>query len=302
MNFKEELEKRVSSVNDIIMAYLPEAKGYQKTVLEAMNYSILAGGKRLRPMMMQEIYRAYGGEDERIHPFMAAIEMIHTYSLVHDDLPEMDNDTLRRGMPTTHVKYGQAMAVLAGDALLNYSMEILMQEASLQEDVLLQKRMVQAVSGLYRKSGIYGMIGGQTKDVEAEKQGENPALEEILFIDECKTAALIQASLMVGAILAGASQADIERLEKIGYDLGVAFQIQDDILDITSTTDELGKPVGSDERNHKMTYVSYRGLEGAENDQRAMSEEAIRMLHELSTEGSLEFLEELMRQLMSRKM
>ncbi|MGN0325754.1 MAG: polyprenyl synthetase family protein [Lachnospiraceae bacterium] len=302
MNFKEELEKRVSSVNDIIMAYLPEAKGYQKTVLEAMNYSILAGGKRLRPMMMQEIFRAYGGEDERIRPFMAAIEMIHTYSLVHDDLPEMDNDALRRGMPTTHVKYGQAMAVLAGDALLNYSMEILMKEASLQEDVILQKRMVQAVSVLYQKSGIYGMIGGQTKDVEAEKQGENPALEEILFIDECKTAALIQASLMIGAILAGASQADIERLEKIGYDLGVAFQIQDDILDITSTTDELGKPVGSDERNHKMTYVSYRGLEGAENDQRTMSEEAIRMLHELSTEGSLVFLEELMRQLMSRKM
>lgn len=302
MNFKEELEKRVLSVNDIITSYLPEAKGYQKIVLEAMNYSILAGGKRLRPMMMQEIYRAYGGEDERIHPFMAAIEMIHTYSLVHDDLPEMDNDALRRGMPTTHVKYGQAMAVLAGDALLNYSMEILMKEASLQEDVILQKRMVQAVSVLYRKSGIYGMIGGQTKDVEAEKQGENPALEEILFIDECKTAALIQASLMIGAILAGASQTDIERLEKIGYDLGVAFQIQDDILDITSTTDELGKPVGSDERNHKMTYVSYRGLEGAENDQRTMSEEAIRMLHELSTEGSLEFLEELMRQLMSRKM
>ena len=302
MNFKEELEKRVASVNDIIMAYLPEAKGYQKTVLEAMNYSIQAGGKRLRPMMMQEIFRAYGGEDEKIHPFMVAIEMIHTYSLVHDDLPEMDNDALRRGMPTTHVKYGQAMAVLAGDALLNYSMEILMKEASRQEDVILQKRMVQAVSVLYQKSGIYGMIGGQTKDVEAEKQGENPALEEILFIDECKTAALIQASFMIGAILAGASQADVERLEKIGYDLGVAFQIQDDILDITSTTDELGKPVGSDERNHKMTYVSYRGLEGAENDQRRMSEEAIRMLHELSAEGSLEFLEELMRQLMSRKM
>lgn len=302
MNFHKELEQRTISLEEMIRAYLPKEEGYQKTVLEAMNYSLRAGGKRLRPMMMLEIIHAYSGDEALGQPFMAAIEMIHTYSLVHDDLPEMDNDELRRGLPTTHVKYGQAMAVLAGDALLNYSVEILLNAVLEETNPAIQKRMCYAMQVLYRKAGIYGMIGGQTKDVEAEKKGETSDLEQILFIDRCKTAALIQASLMIGAILAGASEEDIASLEKIGYNLGVAFQIQDDILDITSTTEELGKPVGSDEKNHKMTYVSYRGLAGAKEDQKQMSEEAVRLLDTLSVTGSLEFLAELMKHLMERKM
>lgn len=302
MNFHKELEQRTTSLEEVIRAYLPKEEGYQKTVLEAMNYSLQAGGKRLRPMLLLEIFHAYGGDEALVQPFMAAIEMIHTYSLVHDDLPEMDNDELRRGLPTTHVKYGQAMAVLAGDALLNYSVEILLNAVLEETNPAIQKRMCYAMQVLYHKAGIYGMIGGQTKDVEAEKKGETSDLEQILFIDNCKTAALIQASLMIGAILAGASEEDIASLEKIGYNLGVAFQIQDDILDITSTTEELGKPVGSDEKNHKMTYVSYRGLAGAKEDQKKMSEEAVRLLGALSATGSLEFLAELMRHLMERKM
>lgn len=302
MNFDKELEKRTAAIEEVLRLYLPKEEGYQKTVLEAMNYSLQAGGKRLRPMMMREIFQAYDGSDKVLWPFMTAVEMIHTYSLVHDDLPEMDNDELRRGLPTTHVKYGQAMAVLAGDALLNYSMEILSEAMMEEEDPALQKRMCHAAHTIYHKAGIYGMIGGQTKDVEAEKKGEAPDLEQILFVDRCKTAALIQASLMIGAILAGAPEEDIASLEKVGYNLGVAFQIQDDILDITSTTEELGKPVGSDERNHKMTYVSYKGLAGAMEDQKRMSEEAVRLLDTLSVTGSLEFLTELMKHLMERKM
>ncbi len=301
MNFHKELEQRTASVEETIRTYLPKEEGYQKTVLEAMNYSIQAGGKRLRPMMMQEVFRAYGGRDALVQPFMAAIEMIHTYSLVHDDLPEMDDDELRRGQPTTHIKYGQAMAVLAGDALLNYSVEILTKAIVEETDPAIQTRMCHAMRTLYHKSGVYGMIGGQTKDVEAEKKGETVDLAQILFIDECKTAALIQAALMTGAILAGASGEDIASLEKAGYHLGVAFQIQDDILDITGTTEELGKPVGSDEKNQKMTYVSYRGLAGAMEEQKRMSEEAVRLLDTLSATGSLEFLTELMKQLMERK-
>lgn len=302
MNFNKELEQRSAAVEDMIRAYLPKEEGYQKTVLEAMNYSIKAGGKRLRPMMMLEVFRAYGKDDAPVRPFMAAIEMIHTYSLVHDDLPEMDDDELRRGQPTTHVKFGQAMAVLTGDALLNYSVEILLGAVMEEEDPAALKRMCHAMRVLYEKAGIYGMIGGQVKDVEAEKRGETSDLEQILFIDRCKTAALIQASLMIGGILAGASEGDVAALEKIGYNLGVAFQIQDDILDITGTTEELGKPVGSDERNHKTTYVSHRGLDGAQEDQKRMSKEAVGLLDTLSATGSLEFLTELMQRLMERKM
>lgn len=302
MNFKEQLTERIEVVENIIKNYLPKEEGYQKTVLEAMNYSFLAGGKRLRPLMMREVYLAFGGEGDAVEPFMAALEMIHTYSLVHDDLPEMDNDALRRGLPTTHVKYGQAMAVLAGDALLNYSMETILNGMEKIRDSKVRDRYISAMQVMYHKSGIHGMIGGQVKDVEAEKNSESPDLNTILFIDECKTAALIQAAWMVGGIMAGASDKDIECLEKIGYNLGVAFQIQDDILDVTGTTEVLGKPVGSDEKNHKMTYVSYRGLQGAMEDQKKMSKEAIELVDQLETKNETDFLKELMLQLMQRKM
>ncbi|HPF30590.1 MAG TPA: polyprenyl synthetase family protein, partial [Lachnospiraceae bacterium] len=269
------------------------------------------GGKRLRPFLMQEIYTMCGGTKKIVEPFMAALEMIHTYSLVHDDLPEMDDDELRRGMPTTHKKYGQAMGVLAGDGLLNYAMETAMRAFDLcsQQD---NENIIKALQVLFNKSGIYGMIGGQTLDVEAEKTNHELELGELLFIDENKTAALLEAALMCGAILAGADEKVVDQFEKVGSLVGTAFQIQDDILDITSTTQVLGKPVGSDERNHKKTYVTYYGLEEAKKDQERFSLEAISMLDSYGTEATLTLTPEseeakqiviaLIRRLVSRKM
>ncbi|MBE5894111.1 MAG: polyprenyl synthetase family protein [Lachnospiraceae bacterium] len=299
MNFKDNLTQKTTETEAVIKAYLPAEEGYQKTVLEAMNYSFLVGGKRLRPLLMKESFALFGGEGDLCNPFMAAIEMIHTYSLVHDDLPEMDNDELRRGMPTTHVKYGVDMAVLAGDGLLNYAFETALQAF----DVAGEKefsRVVHAMKVLARKAGVYGMIGGQTLDVEAEKKGIGLGLPEVSFIDEHKTAALLQASLMIGAILAGAGEEEVHAMETIGYNVGVAFQIQDDILDITSSTEVLGKPVGSDEKNSKVTYVSLMGMEAAEEKQKSLSDEAVTLLRGLGKEAS--FMEELILSLVHRKM
>lgn len=299
MNFKDNLTQKTTETEAVIKAYLPAEEGYQKTVLEAMNYSFLVGGKRLRPLLMKESFALFGGEGDLCNPFMAAIEMIHTYSLVHDDLPEMDNDELRRGMPTTHVKYGVDMAVLAGDGLLNFAFETALQAF----DVAGEKefsRVVHAMKVLARKAGVYGMIGGQTLDVEAEKKGIGLGLPEVSFIDEHKTAALLQASLMIGAILAGAGEEEVHAMETIGYNVGVAFQIQDDILDITSSTEVLGKPVGSDEKNCKVTYVSLMGMEAAEEKQKSLSDEAVTLLRGLGKEAS--FMEELILSLVHRKM
>lgn len=250
MNFEAELQERVSGIEAILRQYLPAEEGYQKTVLEAMNYSVLAGGKRLRPMLMQEVFRLFGGKGRLVEPFMAAIEMIHTYSLVHDDLPCMDNDEYRRGRKTTHAVYGEGMAVLAGDALLNYAFEtackaFTMPEAAQSIDGL--NRCAKAMAILAGKAGIYGMIGGQTADTEAEELPEEQVTQELLlFIHENKTAALIQSSMMIGAVLAGAADGQLEALERIGSNIGLAFQIQDDILDLTSSLEVLGKQTGSD--------------------------------------------------------
>lgn len=296
MNFKEEQEKRIQEIERIIAEYLPKEDGYQKTVLSAMNYSVLAGGKRLRPLFMQETYRLFGGCGREIEPFMAAIEMVHTYSLVHDDLPAMDNDEYRRGRKTTHVVYGEAMAILAGDALLNMAFETATQAFEMGADAA---RVGCALAVFARKAGIYGMIGGQTADIEAEDMGAAVTKEQLLFIHEHKTAALIQSAMMVGAILAGASDEDVKKIEQIGYDIGVAFQIQDDILDVTGSMELLGKPIGSDEKNHKVTYVTLKGLEQAEADQRAISEEAAELL--ASFEQRNLFLEEMVKALITRK-
>lgn len=296
MNFKEEMQQKTAQVEAILQKFLPEAGGLQKTVLEAMNYSMLAGGKRLRPMMMQEAYRMFGGEGPEIEPFMAAIEMVHTYSLVHDDLPAMDNDEYRRGRKTTHAVYGEAMAILAGDALLNYAFETALKAFDRTPH---QDRVIRALQVLAQKAGIFGMIGGQTADMEAEAGQKDVTEETLLFIHTNKTAALIQAALMCGAILAGASQEDTDRMEKAAYNIGIAFQIQDDILDVTSTDEVLGKPTGSDAKNGKMTYVSLKGIEQARTDDKALSEEAARLLAGAS--GRNLFLEELVRQLMTRE-
>lgn len=295
MNFKEILSEKTKETEEIILSYLPEEEGNQKTVLEAMNYSVRVGGKRLRPLLMSETYRMLGGDEEIIRPFMAALEMIHTYSLVHDDLPAMDNDQYRRGMKTTHVVYGEAMAILAGDALLNYAFEIASKAFEMNPGDVRAER---ALMVLARKAGIFGMVGGQVCDVEAEERQLPLSKEQLLFIHENKTAALIQAALMIGAILAGADRAQVDALEKIGYNIGIAFQIQDDILDVTGSEQELGKPIGSDEKNNKETYVTLAGLEAAKEQVESLSKEAVSLLEQIPGEHA--FLDELILSLIHR--
>ena len=295
MNFKLELEQRTKEIEQILMRYLPQAEGRQHQIMEAMNYSITAGGKRLRPMLMKETYHLFGGNSQVIEPFMAAMEMIHTYSLVHDDLPAMDNDEYRRGKKTTHVVYGEAMEILAGDALLNYAFETVVKAFDIAPGQSLT--IGKALGILAEKAGIYGMIGGQVVDVLAT--GKPLSREELDFIYELKTGSLMKASMMIGAVLAGASDADISKVEQIASDVGLAFQIQDDILDVTSTTEELGKPVKSDEKNEKTTYVTLRGLEQSEKDVTRISGEAIRLLDEIDAKNP--FLELLIRELIHRK-
>ncbi len=294
MNFNAEMEKRLEQVQHILERYLPKEEGFQKTVLEAMNYSMYAGGKRLRPILMLETYRLFGGQGKVIEPFMAAIEMIHTHSLIHDDLPALDNDEYRRGRKTTHVVYGEAMAILAGDALLNYAYETAVQAFELEPE---STRIGKALAILSRKTGVYGMLGGQCVDVEAA--GKNITREKLDFIYRLKTSALIEASMMTGAALAGASKEQIQQIEAAARDIGLAFQIRDDILDVTSTVDELGKPVFSDEKNEKMTYVTIEGIEKAKKDVEEISKRAICALKSMEKEN--EFLEELVISLVDRK-
>ena len=296
MNFKEELQNRVEHIETILQEYLPKEEGWQKSVIEAMDYSVLAGGKRLRPMLMEETYRLFGGQGKEIEPFMAAIEMIHTYSLVHDDLPAMDNDEYRRGRKTTHVVYGEAMAILAGDGLLNYAFETALKSFEMGGNA---QSKAQALTVLARKAGIYGMIGGQTADIEAENLGDKVTQEHLMFIHAHKTSALIEAAMMIGAILAGADDRQIAEVEKAAYEIGIAFQIQDDILDVTSTLEMLGKPIGSDARNHKTTYVTLKGLDEAQKEQRELSEHAVDTIRNMGYTN--DFLMELITSLVTRQ-
>ena len=295
MNFKEEYQNRIGSIENILKKYLPRQEGYQKIIMEAMEYSLMAGGKRLRPMLMKESYALFGGEGEVIEPFMAAIEMIHTYSLVHDDLPAMDNDEYRRGRKTTHVVYGEDMGILTGDALLNYAFETACRAFDIAPEE--SGRIGQALKILAGKAGIYGMIGGQIVDVK--ESGHILTGEMLDFIYRLKTSALIESSMMIGAVLAGAGAEDTEKMEQIARGIGLAFQIQDDILDVTSTTEVLGKPVHSDEKNEKTTYVTWKGLEGARQEVSRMTEEAVRALRAIQPDGG--FLEELLKSLVYRE-
>lgn len=295
MNFKEEQAKRVEEIERILKHYLPKKEGYQSQIMEAMEYSVLAGGKRLRPMLMQETFRLFGGEGDVVEPFMAAIEMIHTYSLVHDDLPAMDNDEYRRGRKTTHVVYGEAMGILAGDALLNFAFETATKAFELcpQKSVQIGKAL-QVLAG---KAGIYGMIGGQVVDVQSA--GAVISKDVLDFIYELKTSALIESAMMIGAILAGADETSVKEIESIAKNVGIAFQIQDDILDVTSTAEVLGKPILSDEKNEKTTYVTLAGLEKAKEYVEQISLEAIETLHHFETEDL--FLELLVKSLIHRE-
>ena len=270
MNFKEELQSRTEKIENIIRHYLPKEEGFAKTLASAMNYSMLAGGKRLRPMMMREVYQMFGGEEKVIEPFMAAMEMIHTHSLIHDDLPALDNDEYRRGRETTWKVYGEDMGVISGAALLNYAYEVAFSGFDLTRH---QDRVILALQVLGAKTGIYGMLGGQSVDVENDGQPlELPVLD---YIYKNKTSALIEASMMIGAILAGAGNDRIRQVEKAAGYVGLAFQIQDDILDVTSTQEELGKPIHSDEKNHKTTYVTLEGVKKAQQEVEQLSKEAV---------------------------
>lgn len=292
---KTQLEKKAREIERRIYPFLPKEEGEQKTVLSAMNYSMRAGGKRLRPLLMAETCAMFGGaQAEVLEPFMAAIEMIHTYSLIHDDLPALDNDELRRGRPTAHVKFGEAMAILAGDALLNYAFETASKAFRGDERDI---RIAKAFQILCRKPGIYGMIGGQVVDVE--KENEAISFETLLYIHDNKTAALIECAMMIGAVLAGASDTEVACTEQIARKVGVAFQIEDDILDVTSTSEALGKPVGSDEKNGKNTYVSFRGIDGAREDAARYTDEALALFDGLPYENA--FLRELLLYLVGRE-
>ena len=288
------MKERREEAERILQDYLPPVSGSQQTVLEAMAYSVLAGGKRLRPILMLESYRLFGRSGKVIEPFVAAIEMIHTYSLVHDDLPAMDNDKYRRGKLTTHAKYGEAMGILAGDGLLTYAFETAGAAFSMTDD---PARVGRAIQVLARKAGIYGMLGGQVIDVESEGK-PGMTLERITQIHTLKTAALMESSLMIGAILAGATEYQIGQMEQIARSVGIAFQIQDDILDVTSTQEVLGKPIGSDARNAKTTYVTLQGMDASVQEVKRLSREAVDTLRQIP--GDTLFLEELIRMLTMR--
>lgn len=296
MDINKEIAYKASDADRMIYRVLPAEKGYQKTVFQAMNYSVLAGGKRIRPILMLETYKLFGGSNKAIESFVAAIELIHTYSLVHDDLPAMDDDELRRGKLTTHAKFGEAMGVLAGDGLLNYAFEIALD--TLDETKGADNRaVIRSLKVLAKKAGIYGMIGGQVVDVEAEKQ-YGISKNRLDFIYELKTGALIEATMMIGAILGGATDEEVEQIEDVAKKIGLAFQIQDDVLDVIGETEIIGKSVGSDEKNQKATYVVFEGLEKAKQEVADLTDDAIAILQELPYENP--FLTELLRWMVLR--
>lgn len=293
---KANKDKKVSEIEKIILGFLPHEECPQKIILDAMEYSVMVGGKRLRPMMMQEAFFLFGGTGKKVYPFMAALEFIHNYSLVHDDLPAMDNDEYRRGKKTTHVVYGEDMAILAGDALLNYAYETIA-NAMVQNPG--DTGMVKAFAIMAKHAGIFGMVGGQTVDVMNENNNKDMSMNDILFIHENKTAALIECALMCGAALAGANDEQIGQMKKVGSNIGLAFQIQDDILDATGTFEELGKPIGSDEKNQKATYLSLEGMDKSVAEVKRLSEEAVAILQAMPNRNV--FLEELVLSLVTRR-
>ena len=297
MNFQEELTKKTKEIEAVLREYLPAEEGFSRTMAQAMNYSMLAGGKRLRPMLMQETFRLFGGSGKLVKPFMVGMEMIHTHSLIHDDLPALDNDDYRRGRLTTHKVYGEAMGILSGVALLNYAYETMLQAFAMAETLQQKEAVIDALQVMAEKTGIHGMLGGQSVDVE----NDGKALEKDMldYIYENKTAALIEASMMTGAILAGADEEQVSVIEQAAKRIGLAFQIQDDILDVISTDEELGKPVHSDEKNHKVTYVTLFGTEKAAAQVAGLSAEAVELLESLNKNN--EFLYLLVEKLVNRR-
>lgn len=302
MEFKPLFETERARVEEIVYEYLPKAEGFQHTVISAMNYSVIAGGKRVRPMMMEQVFKMCGGTSEIVNPFMAAMEFLHTYSLVHDDLPAMDNDEFRRGKKTTWAEYGEGIGILAGDGLLNYAYEVAAAAVDKVENEKELRYILEALKIFTKKSGIYGMVGGQTVDVISS--GVKVPKEKLDFIYRLKTGALIEASMMMGAILAGASKEVVDAFERIASDVGLAFQIQDDILDVTGTEEEIGKPCFSDDKNEKTTYVTLEGLENAMAESERLSNEAVSIIHEMKEKNLIQntdFFIGLIQMLINRK-
>lgn len=269
MDFKKELKERSIYIEEKIESYLPKEEGYQKTIFEAMSYSLRAGGKRLRPILLMEAYKICQGQGEDFVPYSVAMEMIHTYSLIHDDLPALDNDDLRRGKPTNHIVFGEAMAILAGDALLNTAYETMLNAAFKHSRPEISLRAAYEIS---RGAGIYGMIGGQVVDVESEDKKIDK--DKLDYIHMNKTAAMIVGSVRAGAILAGIDEDRLESLTKYAENIGLAFQIVDDILDIEGDEKLLGKRVGSDLDNDKSTYPSLLGISESKKIVENLIEEA----------------------------
>ena len=285
MNFINELNSAVSLADEYIKSVLPKEKLPQKEIVKAMDYSLSSGGKRIRPVIAIFAAKSLGAGSESVMPYAAAIELIHTYSLIHDDLPCMDNDDLRRGRPTNHKVFGEATAVLAGDALLNFAFETaLMADTEPEKKIALLKIIA-------RSAGLYGMIGGQILDMEGEKR--KLAADEIRLMQNLKTGALIKAAAAIGAVTAGERK---EFFDVYAENLGLAFQLKDDILDVTATTEELGKPVLSDEKNEKSTFVSLYGVDGTKRLLEETTEKAIASLPE-----GAELLKELALYLLERK-
>ena len=288
---KEELQSRIKTIDSALEEYLAVHDNPQKSIYEAMRYSVFAGGKRLRPILMTEFCRICGGSLDEIIPFACAIEMIHTYSLIHDDLPAMDNDDLRRGMPTSHIKFGEAQAILAGDALLNKAFEIVCGYNGTHPS-----RALRAMKILADSSGTEGMIGGQVVDIESEHH--DITLDELKHIQLLKTGAIIRSSCKIGAVMAGADEEKINAADEFAKNLGAAFQICDDVLDVTGSEKELGKPIGSDAQSKKNTYVTIMGIEKSKELINEYTKNAIDALAVFGHEA--EFLIELAKSLKNR--
>ena len=294
MEFKQCLKEKASFVEKVLKEYMPKEEGYQKTVIEAMNYSLSAGGKRLRPILTLEACKLVGGNEDEAISFAIAIEMIHTYSLIHDDLPALDNDDLRRGRPTNHKVYGEAMGILAGDALLNYAFEVMLAGSINKEN---PEKYLKAINEIAKGAGIYGMIGGQVVDVESEnKQIEKEKLD---YIHMNKTAAMMVGCMRAGATIGGANSEQMEEITKYAKNIGLSFQIVDDILDIVGDEAKLGKKVGSDIENHKSTYPSLLGLDKSKEIAHNLIDEAKKSIEKLSDD--VDFLKGLAEYIIDRE-
>ena len=289
MELKPELEKRARAAEAVLKRYIPrEGEPYTGELYSSMEYALMSGGKRIRPVIMLEVYRllSQGADTAVVEPFMAALEMIHSFSLVHDDMPEIDNDTLRRGSPTVWKKYGSHMALLCGDCLLNLAYETAL--TAFETCPEKSREIARALSYMASKSGVRGMMGGETADVVTERSAGDVSdpKKALRFIHENKTGALLQAAFVVGAILAGADEALTEKLSGAALAIGVAFQIRDDILDVEGEEEKLGKNIGSDEKSDKLTWVRLEGLEGSAAEADRLCRQAMDTLRSLPGDSS----------------